>query len=83
MCWVLLSGENFPRNISIAYHSTTKIRIDLKPGRRFKFVCRQKVLKKKYQLGPWKDRGGPLFTKGPLKSDPHLEVYLDVHEVPQ
>ena len=48
-------------NISIAYYSGTKSRIDLKPGCEFKFVCRQKFYVKK--LPVW-----PFFTKGPLKS---------------
>ena len=37
-------------NILIAYYSGTKSRIGLKPGRKFKFVCRQKVFVKKYQF---------------------------------
>ena len=35
-----------------------------------------------YQFGPWKNSGGPLFTKG-AKSEPHrahLGIHLGVHE---
>ena len=63
------------------YFSGTKVRVDLKPGCKFKFFCRKKVyVKKNDQFGPWKAPGAIFFTKGPLKSasESQLWVYLGV-----
>ena len=51
----------------VAFLSGTKSRIDLKPSRKFKFVCHQKVYVKKVPIWTMKGPGEPFFTKSPLK----------------
>ena len=65
---ILIRRRGGGQNISTAYYSGTKSWIDLIPGCKFQLVCRQKVYVKNDQFEPWKDPGGPFFTKGPLKS---------------